>query len=82
MSESTVSNTELSEFFGPYRTPGRKRSEFLSAYYLCAKTNAPSFFFAEFTEFAAEIREFFFRNSTLETVLRNCFLGGFQRVLL
>ena len=43
VSESTVSNTELSEFFGPHRVPGRELSEFLSAYYLCAKENSPSF---------------------------------------
>ena len=41
--ESTVSNTELSEFPGPHRVPGRELSEFLSAYYLCAKANSPSF---------------------------------------
>ena len=43
VSGSTVSNTELSEFFGPHRDPGGKLSEFLSAYYLCAKANSPSF---------------------------------------
>ena len=32
LSESTVSNTELSEFFGPQQVPGRELSEFLSAY--------------------------------------------------
>ena len=42
VSESTVSNTELSEIFGPHRVPGRELSEFLSAYYLCAKANSPS----------------------------------------
>ena len=42
VSESTVSNTELSEFFGPHRVPGGKLSEFLRAYYLCAKANSPS----------------------------------------
>ena len=42
VSESTVSNTELGEFFGP-RVPGRELSEFLSAYYLCTKANSPSF---------------------------------------
>ena len=42
VSESTVSNTELSEFFGAHRVPGRELSEFLSAYYLCAKANSPS----------------------------------------
>ena len=54
--ESTVSNTELSEFFGPHRVPGRELSELLSAYYSCAKANSPSFF-AELTEFAAKLRE-------------------------
>ena len=44
VSESTVSNTELSEFFFcPHRVPGRELSEFLSAYYLCEKANSPSF---------------------------------------
>ena len=43
VSESTVSNTELSELFCPHRVPGRELSEFLSAYYLCAKANSPSF---------------------------------------
>ena len=28
--------------FGPHRVPGRELSEFLSAYYLCAKANSPS----------------------------------------
>ena len=43
VSESTVSNTELSEFFGAQRVPGSELSEFLSAYYLCVKANSPSF---------------------------------------
>ena len=43
VSESTVSNTELSEFFGAHWVPGSELSEFLSAYYLCAKANSPSF---------------------------------------
>ena len=30
-----VSDTELSEFFGPRRVPGRELSELLSAYSLC-----------------------------------------------
>ena len=37
VSGSTVSNTELGEFFGAHRVPGSELSEFLSAYYLCAK---------------------------------------------
>ena len=71
VSESTVSNTELSEFFCPHRVPGRELSEFLSAYHLCDKANSPSFF-AELTEFAQKLSEFsspkqYSRNSTLET---------------
>ena len=42
VSESTVSNTELSEFFRPHWLPGSELSEFLSAYNLCAKANSPS----------------------------------------
>ena len=42
VSESTVSNTELGELFGPHRVPERDLSEFLSAYYLCAHENSPS----------------------------------------
>ena len=49
-----VSNTELSEFFGPHRVPGRGLSEFHLDYFLCAKMNSPSFF-DELTEFAAEL---------------------------
>ena len=56
VSGSTVSNTELSEFFGAHWVPGSELSEFLSAYNLCAKTNSPSFF-AELTEFAPELSE-------------------------
>ena len=51
VSESTVSDAELSESFGPHRVLGRELSEFLSAFYLCAKASSPSFF-AELTEFA------------------------------
>ena len=35
VSESMVSHTELSEFFGPHQVPGRELSEFLSAYIIC-----------------------------------------------
>ena len=35
-SESTVSNTELSEFFGAHRILGRELNEFSSAFNLCA----------------------------------------------
>ena len=45
VSESLVSNTELSELFCLRRVPGRELSEFLSAYYFfCDKANSPSFF--------------------------------------
>ena len=54
--ESTVSNTELSEFFGPHRAPGRELRKFLSAYYLWVKANTE--FFAELAEFAAKLSEF------------------------
>ena len=43
VSESTVSNTKLSEFFGPHRVLGRELSEFLSADSLCARANSPIF---------------------------------------
>ena len=43
VSESTASNTELSEAFCPHWVPGREVSEFLSAFCLCAKVNSPSF---------------------------------------
>ena len=44
VSESTASNTKLSEFFGPHRVLERELGEFLSAYYVCAKANSLSFF--------------------------------------
>ena len=56
VSGSTVSNTELSEFFGAHRVLGSELSEFLSAYYLCQSELTE--FFAELTEFAAELSEF------------------------
>ena len=43
VSESTVSNTEVSEFLASHRVPGKELSEFLSAYYLWGKANSPSF---------------------------------------
>ena len=43
VSGSTVSNTELSEFFWAHRVPGSELSEFLSAFYLCVNANSPSF---------------------------------------
>ena len=56
VSESTVSNTELGEFFCPHRVPGRELSEFLSAYFLCDKATH-RVFFTELTEFAAKLSE-------------------------
>ena len=55
---STVSNTKLSESFGPHRVTWRELSKFRSVYYLCAKANSPSFFFPELTEFAPKLSEF------------------------
>ena len=43
VSESMVSNTKLSESFGPHRVPGRDCSEFLLVYDLRAKGNSPNF---------------------------------------
>ena len=77
VSESTVSNTELSEFFGAHRVPGRELSEFLSAYYLCAKANSPSFSqnSPSLPQNSVRLSEVLFSetvlsNSTLETVFR------------
>ena len=55
VSESTGSNTELSEFVWPSLSSGGELSEFNSAHYLCAKVNSPSFLW---TEFDAELSEF------------------------
>ena len=55
VSESTVSNPELSEFFGPHRVPGRELSEFLSACYVCQSELAE--FFAELTELTVKLSE-------------------------
>ena len=69
VSESTASDTELSEFFGPHRVRGGELSELLSAYYLCAKVNSPSL-----SQNSASLPQnsvsSLFRNSTLETVFR------------
>ena len=71
VSESTVSNTELGEFFGPHRALGRELSEFLSAYYVCvcAKANSPSFSQNSPSLLQNSVSSLF-RNSTLETVFR------------
>ena len=68
-SESTVSNTELSEFLGPHRVLGRELNEFLSAYYLCAKVNAESFPLNSPSSPQNSVSSLF-RNSALEAVVR------------
>ena len=72
VSESTVSNTELSEFFGPHRVPGIELSEFLSAYYLCEKANSASFSQNSLglPQNSVRLSDFPSLNSTLETVFR------------
>ena len=47
----------LVRFLGSHRVPGRELSEFISAYFLCAKSELTEFL-AELTEFAAELSEF------------------------
>ena len=56
VSESTISNTEVSQLFGPHRVPVRELSELLSAYCLCAKANSPSFS-QNSPEFAVKLSE-------------------------
>ena len=72
VSESTVSNTELSEFFCPRRVPGTELSEFLSADLFVCQSELTEFF-AELSVFAPKLSEtqcaLFLRNSTLKTVL-------------
>ena len=72
VSESTVSNTKLSEFLVPHRVLGRELSEFLSAYYLCAKANSPSFS-QNSPSLPQNSVTSLFRNSTLEQYSA-CFL--------
>ena len=67
--ESTVSSTELSESFGPHRVQGRELSEFLSAYYLCAKANSPSSSQNSPSSSQNSVSSLL-RNSTLEIVFR------------
>ena len=55
--------------FWPHRGPGRELSEFLSAYYLCAKTNSPSFP-RKSPSLPQNSVSSLFRNSTLEKVFR------------
>ena len=39
-SESTVLNSDLSNFFGPRQVPGRELRELISAEYLCVSVNS------------------------------------------
>ena len=72
VSESTVSNTELSELIGPHCVPEREieLSEFLSAYYLCAKAKSPSMSQNSPSLLENSVSSLF-QNSTLETVFRS-----------
>ena len=57
VSGSTVSNTELSEFFGAHRVLGSELSEFLFSLLLVCQSELTEFF-AELTEFAPKLSEF------------------------
>ena len=57
VSESTVSNTRLSEFLCPHQVPARELSELLSVYYLCDKANSTEFLQSELTEFTPKLSE-------------------------
>ena len=81
VSESTVSNTELSEFFGAHWVPGSELSEFLSAYYLCVNANSPSYS-QNSPSLPQNSVSSLLRNRTLETVFRPfpiSFCGEFWR---
>ena len=74
VSETTVSNTGLSEFFGPHSSMGGNSASSFQPLICTPNANSQSFF-PELTEFAAELSEFclqkqYSRNCILETVLR------------
>ena len=69
VSGNTVSNTELSEFFGALWVSGSEFSEFLSAHYLCVNANSPSFSQNSPSLPQNSVSSLFW-NSTLETVFR------------
>ena len=75
VSESTISNSELSQFLVPHRVPGRELNEFLSAYYLCANADSPSFS-QNLPSLSQDSVSSLFRNNTLETVFRLFPVGG------
>ena len=60
-------------FFSAHWVPGSELSEFLSAYYLCARANSPSFW-QNSPSLPQNSVSSLFRNSTLETVFRYRFL--------
>ena len=66
-------------FFGAHWVSASELSEFLSAYYLCAKANSPSFF-AELTEFAPKLSEAHWVLSS-KTVLSKQYSARFLIVL-
>ena len=70
VSESTVSKTELSEFFDPHRVPRRELCEFLSACYLCTKVDSPSFAQNSPSLLQNSVSSLL-RNITLEAVFRS-----------
>ena len=57
------------EFFWAHRVPGSELSEFLSAYFLCAKANSPSFS-QNSPSLPQNSVSSLFRSSALETVFR------------
>ena len=67
VSESMVSKHRTQWFFHSHRLPGRELSEFLSAYYVCAKANSPSLS-QNSSSLAKNPVSPIFQNSTLETV--------------
>ena len=77
VSESTVSNNELSEFFWASLSSGRELSEFLSAYSLCAKASSPSFS-QNSSSLPQNSVSYVFRHSTLERVFHP-FFGDTQK---
>ena len=85
VSGSTVSNTELSELFWAHWVQLSELSEFLSAYYLCANANSPSFL-QNSPSLPQNSVSCLLRNSTLETVFRpfpknsECFPERFWKI--
>ena len=78
VSESTVSNTELSELFPPHRVLGRELSEFLSAFYLVCKSELTEFL-AVLTEFAQKLSEFSFPKQYARNSIPPVFRGRVNR---